>query len=76
MTNTYDSDDDLHLAKLAGHIDDGRDHTARIIWNMNRKRHIHEKRIVPMPPAPKVAEVKVDINKPKVKRQRRKVVEE
>ncbi|EIP3425395.1 hypothetical protein LSE82_004176 [Salmonella enterica] len=77
MTDTYTTDDDgLKLAKLVAYVDDGRDYTARIIWYMNRKRYLHEKRIVPMPPAPKVAKGNVEVKKPKVKRQRRKVTEE
>ncbi|HIB1507784.1 TPA: hypothetical protein ACWV5T_002403 [Salmonella enterica subsp. enterica serovar Muenchen] len=75
MTDAYATDDDLKLAKLAAYVDDGRDYTALIIWRMNRKRYIHEKRIVPMPPAPKVAAGSVEIKRPKVKRQRRKVAE-
>ncbi|EIM5529122.1 hypothetical protein LNM54_000831 [Salmonella enterica subsp. enterica] len=76
MTDAYATDDALKLAKLVAYVDGGRDYTARIIWHMNRKRYIHEKRIVPMPPAPKVAEGSVEIKKPKVKRQRRKITEE
>uniref|UniRef100_UPI003A90B952 hypothetical protein n=1 Tax=Salmonella enterica TaxID=28901 RepID=UPI003A90B952 len=76
MTDTYATDDDgLRLAKLVAYVDDGRDYTARIIWRMNRKRWLHEKRIIPMPPAPKVAAGSVEVKKPKVKRQRRKVTE-
>lgn len=76
MTDTYTTDDDgLKLAKLVAYVDDGRDYTARIIWRMNRKRWLHEKRIIPMPPAPKVAAGNVEVKKPKVKRQRRKVTE-
>ncbi|ASD86120.1 hypothetical protein QON05_003094 [Salmonella enterica] len=75
MTDTHATDDGLKLAKLVAYVDDGRDYTARIIWRMNRKRWLHEKRIVPMPPAPKVAAGNVEIKKPKVKRQRRKVTE-
>lgn len=76
MTDTYTTDDDgLKLAKLVAYVDDGRDYTARIIWYMNRKRWLHEKRIIPMPPAPKVAAGNVEVKKPKVKRQRRKVTE-
>lgn len=76
MTDTYATDDDcLKLAKLVTYVDDGRDYTARIIWYMNRKRWLHEKRIIPMPPSPKVAKGSVEVKKPKVKRQRRKVTE-
>ncbi|EEI4447978.1 hypothetical protein G0S15_001343 [Salmonella enterica] len=76
MTDVSATDDALKLAKLVAYVDDGRDYTARIIWYMNRKRYIHEKRIIPMPPAPKVAKGSVEIKKPKVKRQRRKITEE
>lgn len=75
MTDVFATDDALKLAKLVAYVDDGRDYIARIIWYMNRKRYIHEKRIIPMPPAPKVAKGSVEIKKPKVKRQRRKIVE-
>lgn len=75
MTDAYATDDDLKLAKLVAYVDDGRDYTARIVWYMNRRRYLHEKRIIPMPPAPKVAEGSVEVKKPKVKRQRRKVTE-
>ncbi|EDW4372063.1 hypothetical protein AAA67_002866 [Salmonella enterica subsp. diarizonae] len=62
MTDTYATDDDgLKLAKLVAYVDDGRDYTARIIWYMNRKRWL--------------AAGNVEIKKPKVKRQRRKVTE-
>ncbi|EJQ8147443.1 hypothetical protein N8J30_004149 [Salmonella enterica subsp. enterica serovar Newport] len=75
MTDAWATDDGLKLAKLVAYVDDGRDYTARIVWYMNRKRYIHEKRIVPMPPAPKVAAGSVEVKKPKVKRPRRKVTE-
>ncbi|ENU7734895.1 hypothetical protein ACE3YX_001409 [Salmonella enterica] len=69
-----DTDTDLVLTKIV--TDDGRDHTARIVWRMNRKRYLHEKRIVPRPPAPKVAAGSAEVKKPKIKRRRRKVTEE
>ncbi|EBI9418517.1 hypothetical protein ACFDWB_003126 [Salmonella enterica] len=70
----FDTDADLVLTKIV--TDDGLDHTARIVWRMNRKRYLHEKQLIPMPPAPKVAEGSVEVKKQKVKRQRRKVTEE
>lgn len=77
MTDAHAIDDDgLKLAKLVAYVDDGRDHTARIVWRMNRKRYLHEKRIVPRPPAPKVAAGSVEVKKPKIKRQRQKATEE
>ncbi|ENH8631341.1 hypothetical protein ABWW30_003959 [Salmonella enterica] len=76
MADMFTVDDDgLKLAKLTAYVDDGRDYTARIIWHLNRKRYLHEKRPVPMPPAPKVAAGNVEVKKPKVKRQRRKAPE-
>ncbi|HAG2283338.1 TPA: hypothetical protein G8W61_003671 [Salmonella enterica] len=75
MTDAYATDDGLKLAKLAAYVDDGRDYTARIVWYMNRRRYLHEKRIIPMPPAPKVAAGSVEVKKLKVKRPRRKVTE-
>ncbi|HCA3584007.1 TPA: hypothetical protein MO350_001589 [Salmonella enterica subsp. enterica serovar Java] len=70
----FDIATDLVLTKIV--TDDGRDYTARIVWRMNRRRYLHEKRFIPMPPAPKVAPGSVEVKKPKVKRQRRKVTEE
>ncbi|EJA5986221.1 hypothetical protein OD507_002705 [Salmonella enterica] len=70
----FDTDADLVLTKIV--TDDGRDHTARIVWRMNRKRYLHEKRIVPRPPAPKVTEVNTGKKKQPAKRQRRKATEE
>ncbi|EHL2771757.1 hypothetical protein KCE64_001656 [Salmonella enterica subsp. enterica serovar Hvittingfoss] len=75
MTDAWATDDGLKLARLVAYVDDGRDYTARIVWYMNRRRYLHEKRIIPMPPAPKVAAGSVEVNKLKVKRPRRKVTE-
>ncbi|ECH0824137.1 hypothetical protein FPD09_21345 [Salmonella enterica] len=76
MADMFTADaDGLKLARLAGYVDDGRDYTARIIWHLNRKRYLHEKRPVPMPPAPEVAAGNVEVKKPGVKRQRRKATE-
>lgn len=75
MTDAYATDNALKLAKLVAYVDDGRDYTARIVWYMNRRRYLHEKRIIPMPPAPKVAAGSVEVKNLKVKRQQRKVVE-
>lgn len=75
MTDAYATDDGLKLAKLTAYVDDGRDYTARIVWYMNRRRYLHEKRIIPMPPAPKVAAGSVEVKKLKVRRPRRKVTE-
>ncbi len=73
MTDALYSEDDLRRVKISS--DDGRDHTARIIWRMNRKRYLHEKRIVPMPPAPLVTLV-TEKKKPPVRRKRRKAKED
>ncbi|EHK3918228.1 hypothetical protein JQA39_004914, partial [Salmonella enterica subsp. enterica serovar Poona] len=39
----FDTDADLVLTKIV--TDDGLDHTARIVWRMNRKRYLHEKQL-------------------------------
>ncbi|AOM42592.1 hypothetical protein [Xenorhabdus hominickii] len=53
------ADIDDVLVKATFHIDDGRDHTQRIIHRMRRNQHIHEGICPLLPPAPKVAEVKL-----------------
>ncbi|AOM39931.1 hypothetical protein [Xenorhabdus hominickii] len=53
------ADIDDVLVKATFHIDAGRDHTQRIIHHMRRNFYIHEGISPPLPPAPKVAEVKL-----------------
>ncbi|HAT1683533.1 TPA: hypothetical protein I8Y21_004282 [Klebsiella oxytoca] len=76
MTDSFNSDDNMILVKLS--TDDGRDYTARLVWQMNYRRYLHDKRVVPMPPAPKVTEVNADAGRKKrlaTKRKRRKTGE-
>ncbi|WP_099115990.1 hypothetical protein [Xenorhabdus miraniensis] len=47
------------LVRTVVHIDDGRDHSGRHIHRMRRNQHIHEGVCPPLPPAPKVAAVKI-----------------
>lgn len=54
--------------KASVHIDDGCDHTKRLVWLMNARRDMRNGVSVPMPPAPKVAGVKIE---PKKKPRRR-----
>ncbi|PHM22138.1 hypothetical protein [Xenorhabdus ehlersii] len=61
MTNKHRHIVDINdeLVRTVVHIDDGRDHTKRHIHRMRRNQHIHEGICPPIPPAPKVAEVKL-----------------
>ncbi|WP_038221962.1 hypothetical protein [Xenorhabdus bovienii] len=53
------ADIDDVLVKATFHIDDGTDQTQRLIHIMRRNQHLHEGICPPLPPAPKVAEVKL-----------------
>ncbi len=53
------------LVRTIVHIDDGRDHTQRHIHRMRRNQHIHKGICPPLPPAPKVAGVKITPKKGK-----------
>ncbi|MDE1479768.1 hypothetical protein KKJ01_16410 [Xenorhabdus bovienii] len=53
------ADIDDVLVKATFHIDDGRDHTDQIIHRLRQNFYIHEGVCPPLPPAPKVAEVKL-----------------
>ncbi|MDE1493298.1 hypothetical protein [Xenorhabdus bovienii] len=53
------ADIDDVLVKATFHIDDGRDHTDQIIHRLRQNFYIHEGACPPLPPAPKVAEVKL-----------------
>lgn len=56
------------LVKASVQIDDGCDHTKRLVWQMNARRNMRNGVSVPMPPAPKVTATKVQ---PKKKPRRR-----
>ncbi|PHM31334.1 hypothetical protein Xinn_02880 [Xenorhabdus innexi] len=47
------------LVRTVVHIDDGRDYTQRITHQMRHRFYIHEGICPPLPPAPKVAVVKI-----------------
>ncbi|MDC9596502.1 hypothetical protein [Xenorhabdus anantnagensis] len=47
------------LVRTVVRIDDGRDHTKRHIHRMRHNFYIHKGVCPPLPPAPKVAEVKI-----------------
>ncbi|MDC9606393.1 hypothetical protein [Xenorhabdus griffiniae] len=53
------------LVRTVVYIDDGRDHTKRHTHRMRRNQHIHEGICPPLPPAPKVADVKITPKKNK-----------
>ncbi len=61
MTNKHRQMVDINdeLVRTVVHIDDGRDYTKRHIHRMRRNQHIHEGICPPLPPAPKVAEIKI-----------------
>ncbi|WP_038251845.1 hypothetical protein [Xenorhabdus nematophila] len=47
------------LVRTIVHIDDGRDYTQQIVHHMKQNFYIHEGVCPPLPPAPKVAGVKI-----------------
>ncbi|SAI93557.1 hypothetical protein [Enterobacter hormaechei] len=49
-------------------IDDGRDYTAHLVWKMGNRRDMRNGVSVPVPPAPKVAAVRVKAKKKPRKR--------
>ncbi|MDE9447415.1 hypothetical protein KKJ04_17885 [Xenorhabdus bovienii] len=53
------ADIDDVLVKATFHIDDGTDRTDQIIHRLRQNFYIHEGVCPPLPPAPKVAEVKL-----------------
>lgn len=61
MSEYADLNDEL--VKASVQIDDGCDHTKRLVWQMNVRRNIRNGVSVPMPPAPKVAGTKIQPKK-------------
>ncbi|MBD2816794.1 hypothetical protein ID850_19185 [Xenorhabdus sp. Flor] len=61
MTEGYHQMVDIEneLVRTVVHIDDGRDYSQQIIHGMRRNFYIHEGVCPPLPPAPKVAGVKI-----------------
>lgn len=61
-----DLSDTLVLASVR--IDDGCDHSERIVWKMNQKRYIRNGQCPVRPAAPQVAAVKIEPKKKPRKR--------
>lgn len=54
------------LVKASVRIDDGCDHSDRIVWRMNVKRNMRNGVVAPKPEAPQVAPVKIEpVKKPR-----------
>lgn len=71
MSEYIDLNDEL--VKASVQIDDGCDHTKRLVWQMNVRRDMRNGISVPMPPAPKVTAVKIEPKKKPRKRSYRVV---
>lgn len=56
------------LVKASVKIDDGCDHSQRIVWSMNQKRYMRNGQSPARPPAPQVAPVKIEPKKKPRKR--------
>ena len=56
------------LVKASVKIDDGCDHTQRIVWQMNQKRYMRNGHCPPRPPARQVAPVRIEPKKKPRKR--------
>lgn len=56
------------LVQASVRIDDGCDHSQRIVWQMNLKRYMHNGQSPARPPAPQVAPVKIEPKKKPRKR--------
>jgi hypothetical protein len=56
------------LVQASVRIDDGCDHTQRIIWGMNGKRYMRNGQNVARPPAPQVAQGRIEPKKKPRKR--------
>lgn len=69
--NMADLNDALVQASVK--IDDGCDHSQRIVWQMNQKRHMRDGKSPARPPAPRVAPVRIEPKKKPRKRGHRVV---
>ncbi|WP_455853161.1 hypothetical protein [Pantoea endophytica] len=69
--NMADLNDTLVQASVK--IDDGCDHSQRIVWSMNQKRYIRNGLSPARPPAPQVAAVRIEPKKKPRKRGHRVV---
>lgn len=68
MTQREMTDLNDTLVKASVKIDDGCDHTQRIVWQMNQKRFMRNGQSPARPPAPQVAPVKIEPKKKPRKR--------
>lgn len=68
MTQREMADLNDELVQASVKIDDGCDHTQRIIWGMNGKRYMRNGQNVARPPAPQVAQVRIEPKKKQRKR--------
>lgn len=67
---------DKELLKALHYVDDGRDYSYRIVWSMNSRRRISEKRFELPPACPQVVKpTLIPRPKPRRKRKQRKPVE-
>lgn len=57
-------------------VDDGRDYSQRIVWQMNQKRHMRNGKSPARPPAPQVAQVRIEPKKKPRKRSYKVVQQE
>lgn len=68
MTQREMADLNDTLVKASVRIDDGCDHSQRIVWGMNQKRYMRNGQSPARPPAPQVAPVKIEPKKKPRKR--------
>ncbi|WP_191923159.1 hypothetical protein [Pantoea agglomerans] len=68
MANHVMADLNDELVQASVKIDDGRDHSQRIVWQMNQKRYMRNGLSPARPPAPQVAPVKIEPKKKPRKR--------
>ena len=68
MTQHEMSDLNDALVQASVRIDDGCDHSQRIVWQMNQKRYMRNGQSPARPPAPKVAAVRIETKRKPRKR--------
>lgn len=73
MANHVMADLNDELVQASVKIDDGRDHSQRIVWQMNQKRYMRNGLSPARPPAPKVSAVRIEPKKKPRKRGHRVV---
>ncbi|MCQ5472609.1 hypothetical protein NAS92_19295 [Pantoea brenneri] len=68
MANHAMADLNDALVQASVRIDDGSDHSQRIVWQMNQKRYMRNGLSPARPPAPQVSPVKIEPKKKPRKR--------